>query len=265
VPESETGISSATVFTSRETFKRLRKLTLLLFAALVISVPSSANARPSSPHPSWPSVMLWAWERPEDLRFIDPAKIGVAYLDQTIVIAHDDLVVLPRRQPLRVPEGTQILPVVRLEVRGAPTNSELEEKSADIVQLIRRSWRNNAEGVQIDFDARKSQRDFYRKLLSKLRAVLPRDKYLSITALASWCARDQWMQPLDVNEIVPMMFAMGPDRLDQHELQDARCLNSVGLSINERPVQTSAGRFYFFSEHAWRDEDVSVVKRTMQR
>jgi hypothetical protein len=27
----------------------------------------------------WPPVIVWAWQRPEDLGFIDPQRVGVSY------------------------------------------------------------------------------------------------------------------------------------------------------------------------------------------
>ena len=31
-----------------------------------------------------PLLVLWAWERPEDLRFLDPIRVGVAFLAATV-------------------------------------------------------------------------------------------------------------------------------------------------------------------------------------
>ncbi|HKX29107.1 MAG TPA: hypothetical protein VJ302_15540, partial [Blastocatellia bacterium] len=35
-------------------------------------------------HSRPPRIVLWAWERPENLEFIDPGRIGVAFLARTI-------------------------------------------------------------------------------------------------------------------------------------------------------------------------------------
>ena len=64
--------------------------------------------------------------------------------------------------------------------------------------------------IQIDFDAADSERDVYRRLLARVRAVLPRTVPLSMTALASWCVGDTWLDGLPVDEAVPMLFRMGP-------------------------------------------------------
>src|SRR6185295_2701738 len=47
-----------------------------------------------------PATILWAWERPEKLDFIDPQKTGVAFLAKTIYLRGDRVVSRPRLQPL---------------------------------------------------------------------------------------------------------------------------------------------------------------------
>jgi hypothetical protein len=37
---------------------------------------------------SIPSFVLWAWERPEDLRFINPHDMGVAFLADSSLLVH---------------------------------------------------------------------------------------------------------------------------------------------------------------------------------
>jgi hypothetical protein len=60
-------------------------------------------------------VILWAWERREDLSFIDPRKVDVAYLAGTLYLRGDRVVIRPMRQPLIVPEDSFMIPVVRIE------------------------------------------------------------------------------------------------------------------------------------------------------
>jgi len=54
--------------------------------------------------------------------------------------------------------------------------------------------------LQIDFDARRSQRAFYAAILRDLRRRMPPDLPLSIAALASWCSSDDWLGSLPINE-----------------------------------------------------------------
>ena len=61
-----------------------------------------------------PQKIIWAWERPEDLRFLDPKVYGVAFLAQTIFLEKDGVSPKPRRQPLEVAPGTYLIAVTRI-------------------------------------------------------------------------------------------------------------------------------------------------------
>ncbi len=50
-----------------------------------------------------PQLMLWAWDRDDDLRFIDPADTGVAYLAATLTLRGEDVVLTARHNPLTLP------------------------------------------------------------------------------------------------------------------------------------------------------------------
>lgn len=63
----------------------------------------------------FPKIILWAWERPEELRFIDPREVGVAFLARTIFLKGETIIVRPRLQPLSVPDQTALMAVVRIE------------------------------------------------------------------------------------------------------------------------------------------------------
>src|SRR5216684_6746184 len=62
-----------------------------------------------------PRVMLWAWERPTDLRFINTKETGVAFLARTIRLHSAEVEVRPRLQPLDLAEATRVIAVVRIE------------------------------------------------------------------------------------------------------------------------------------------------------
>jgi hypothetical protein len=53
-------------------------------SALVFLAPSYAAPARTAGH-TLPRLVLWAWERPEDLRALDP-DTGVAFLAQTITL-----------------------------------------------------------------------------------------------------------------------------------------------------------------------------------
>src|SRR5271157_3704576 len=86
-------------------------------AALLALLTLSGASAPSrvSAAKSTPQVTLWAWERPEDLRFLDSSSVGVAFLAGSVYMDQQP-VVRPRLQPLLVGEHTPITAVVRLEI-----------------------------------------------------------------------------------------------------------------------------------------------------
>src|SRR5580692_4407866 len=84
--------------------------------ALVASTVLLCSVAPHTQRVTAPGLILWAWERPEDLRFIDPATTGVAYLAATATIRSDGAVHFRfRQQPLATPPGAIRIAVVRIE------------------------------------------------------------------------------------------------------------------------------------------------------
>ena len=211
-----------------------------------------------------PPTILWAWERPERLDFIDHEKIGVAFLAKTIYLRGDRIVSRPRLQPLTLPPGARIVAVARIESehstdyskRPALTPAQITETAATISEL---GSLPNVVMVQVDFDATTSERTFYRELLTQLRRKLPPSMPLSITALASWCKGDNWLEDLPVDEAVPMLFRMGVERkqflseLAAGEPFVARlCRSSAGVSTDEPLAQLPrVQRLYVFNPRVW--------------
>src|SRR5262249_668293 len=66
-------------------------------------VPGATPATPFDRMNDLPRVFLWAWERPEDLRFIDLREVGVAFLAETVYLRGERVVVRPRMQSLSLP------------------------------------------------------------------------------------------------------------------------------------------------------------------
>jgi hypothetical protein len=221
-----------------------------------------------------PRIILWAWERPEDLRRIDPQTVGVAYLAATLLLRQETVAVRPRLQPLYVPPATALMPVVRLEVDTAsPPTFQVSQRARIVAELVAIRQAARSPALQIDFDARVSARAFYRALLHDLRRALPDTIRLSITALASWCLGDPWLTDVPIDEAVPMLFRLGVDR--QHvrgHLQAGgalRCLTpqqSLGIATDEPlPRVPSGQRLYIFSPHAWSPETLRTAMEEAQR
>ena len=128
------------------------------------------------------------------------------------------------------------------------------------------------EFLQIDFEARSSQRAFFVKAVAALRQRLP-DAVLSATALSSWCLNERWTQALAVDEVVPMFFRMGPDRRRIREyfagggdFRAANCRTSIGVATDELPPAIPAGRrIYAFSPTRWNAETYHALRTRIRQ
>jgi hypothetical protein len=222
----------------------------------------------------FPAVILWAWERPEQLSFINPRKVGVAYLAKTLYLRGDAVVARPRLQPLSLPPEAFRMAVVRVEsdrFHAATLSSEQRARLASEILGVSRNA--SVSAIQIDFDARASERDFYRELLFDLRRRLPESVRLSITALASWCIHDDWLSPLPIDEAVPMLFRMGADdhqvrlHLDAGgDFRPATSRHSLGISTDEPVKNLPRGRrLYIFHPRAWTEEAARKIVEEVKR
>lgn len=216
------------------------------------------------------TVILWAWERPEDLTFIDPQKVEVAFLAKTIYLRGDKVVVKPRLQPLKLAPGTRVVAVVRIESdpanRPSLSASQLRQTANAVTDL------SDISLVQLDFDATVSERNFYRSLLTSVREQLPRSTALSMTALASWCAGDDWLRDLPVDEAVPMLFRLGVDRQQfQRRLETGKrfesrmCQNAAGVSTDEQVNPPKVDRLYVFTPEGWTKESFARAMEVYKR
>jgi len=223
--------------------------------------PTGASSRVSN----IPPIVLWVWEQPENLEFLDPARLGVAYLAKTCSLEADDVAVRPRLQPLKVADGTFVIAVIRIETSAQERPAYSDVQAEKVISVITNSARGKGiSAVQIDFDATSSEREFYRRLLVRLRPALPSGQPLSITALASWCYWDNWISGLPVDEAIPMLFRMGVDSsnvrrsLESHtDFKSAPALQSVGISTDESlPWIPPGRRVYIFSPKPWTPDTV---------
>ena len=228
----------------------------LLVSGLAIS-PAGRSLDRSGGGEALPRLMLWAWERPTDLRDLD-AHAGVAFLSQTLVVRNDAVRVVPRRSPLRVSPATALVAVTRIEIGEGGGRALGEPAVATMADAIARTMAlPRVRGVQIDFDAAESERAFYRALVVAVRKTLGPDVPLSITALASWCAEDRWLNGLPVDEAVPMLFRMGPAAAVLRAQWGIgtvapKCRTSRGVSLDEAaPRRGGSGRTYVFNPGPW--------------
>jgi hypothetical protein len=215
-----------------------------------------------------PPVILWAWERPTDLHFINPHEIGVAFLARTIRLRANEVTMRPRLQPLSLPDGSKVIAVARVESdvvnRPQLTDQQRNSLATAIVEMAKLP---NVSHIQIDFDARKTERAFYRQVIVEVRGRLPQSFSLSITALASWCTHDDWISDLPIDEAVPMLFRMGVEekqfsnRLESGEdFNAAPCRQSYGISTEEpRSNLSLTRRLYVFNPGPWTETSTRAI------
>jgi len=89
-----------------------------------------------------------------------------------------------------------------------------------------------------------------------LHELKPRVPSLSITALASWCAGDNWLSDLPIDEAVPMLFRMGVDK-GLRRFDAAVCRNAAGVSIDEPIDAPAVDRLYIFNPNPWSRESLN--------
>ena len=216
---------------SKQSQGSLLRRVLVLAVALAL-VGAFAGHSSSRTHTDPTQLTLWAWERPEDLRFLadSPAlqhlgtsaqdcstaapqhcsTVRVAFLDRTVSFDDGRMAVRYRQQPLLVSPDTPLMSVVRVETRGrAPGILQADATAALVVKAVHAP---RVTALQIDFDARKSDRTFYAAVLKSVRGRLPRDIPLSITSLASWCVDDSVDRPARRGRDRPDGVSDGPRR-----------------------------------------------------
>lgn len=241
----------------------MRALSLLLLLVL------AGSCRPAPPVPS--PLILWAWERPEDLRFAG-AEAEVAVQTGFIEIKGDGFLARGRRFPLKVdtPPGTALVHVQIDPERKVEWTPRLRARVAAAVVHYARAI--PAARVQVDFEVLASERAILLDVLGDVRASLPKSTILSMTALASWCDTESWIGKAPVDEIVPMLFRMGDggERLkkrlaDGSDFRNPRCRAALGVSTDSAIVRAPPGRrVYMFSPRSWRESDFRQAQRMVE-
>jgi len=119
----------------------------------------------------------------------------------------------PRLRALPPTGQRRITPVVHVEQQPrAPALSLNELQQAGIAaHVLAAAARSSSGWVQLDFEARPSQRSSYQMLVARIRRDLPMTHRLSVTLLAWQCKSAAWITPLAADELVPMFFKMGDE------------------------------------------------------
>ena len=116
---------------------------LLLLVLLVSDQNISARTRMPV---DMPPLVLWAWDRDDDLSFIDIRDTAVAYLAATVILRGESVFLAPRYHPLAPPKGSRLVAVAHIEVdRHEPpvvSDAQARDLAATLAALPRISRGN---------------------------------------------------------------------------------------------------------------------------
>ncbi|QHL92004.1 hypothetical protein GVO57_13990 (plasmid) [Sphingomonas changnyeongensis] len=235
---------------------------------LLLPLLALAACQPAAPAPE---VVVWAWERPEDLRFL-PKDAEIAVQTGFIDLAGDNFLARGRRFPLRA-DRPPTTAVVHIQIDDSMplrwTPALRARVSAAVLHFARIV---PAPRVQIDFEVRQSQRQVLIDVLHDVRAGLPRTVLLSMTAIASWCQED-WLGALPVDEIVPMLFRMGRGgaalraRIEGGgDFAEPACRKALAVSSDAPIARAPPGRrIYMFAPQSWTPSTFDAVRKRVEQ
>ncbi len=245
---------SANIAARRPLLHSARHLGRLTLPALLALLPGCQTDTPKAA-PS--RLILWAWERPEDLRFAGDSEIALqtSFLELT----GDTLRARGRYFPLQSARPPETV-VVHIQIDHSQQLNWTPALRAQVAAAVRHyATIVPATRVQIDFEVRKSERQILLDVLQDARAALPSRIRLSMTALASWCMFDDWLGDAPVDEIVPMLFRMqkdGPSIIkwlaDGKDFRNPRCRAALAISSDSPIPRAPPGRrVYLFNPRSW--------------
>lgn len=249
---------------SRAWVRLIRWRPVTATAGMIVALFAMAGDNVAMPRPT---IVLWAWERPEDLRFAGP-NFGVAVLAGSIVLSGEAIRVTGRRYPALTLPDQRIVGVVHIEIdRREPLVWSLSQREATIARILELADNPRFDEIQIDFEVRASERQVLLDVLRAVRVELPAARKLSMTALASWCDTESWLGIAPVEEVVPMLFRMGPvgenlrRRLAQGgDFADRNCRSSIGVAVDTPPHGLPSGRrVYIFNPRPWNREALDAI------
>lgn len=221
--------------------------------------------------PPPPRFVLWAWERPEDLRFAG-SEAEVAVQTGFVEISGNGFQSRGRRFALKAarPPATALVHVQIDHRRPLEWTPLLRARVGAAVLHHARAV--PADRVQVDFEVRASERAVLLELLRDVRRGLPRGTHLSMTALASWCDTETWLEAAPVDEIVPMLFRMdrGGEPLKKRlaaggDFRNPRCRAALGIATDSPIVRAPPGRrVYLFNPRSWTEADFRNARRQVE-
>jgi len=253
-------------------FKNVLLISGLIVSSIILFIFLSLNYLKTNYSPR---IFLWAWERPENLLFINNKNIGVAFYAGTITFSDSVTIFKPRLQPLAINPKILVIPVIRIvnEEKDGQLNNNQISKAVELI--VKTCSQGKISGCQIDFDVKSSEIDFYKNLILKTRNNLSKSTPLSITTLVSWCHSGGWLNDLSIDEAVPMFFRLGTDEylirqdlVGESFMKAKSCQKAVGISTDEPLPQAKYlknRRIYIFNSHSWTFEDFSNIIKEIKK
>jgi hypothetical protein len=217
------------------------------------------------PAAAWAQQIAWLWDGAALPAW---SQQEAAVLHRHILLSGDSALTRPRAG---WPPASHIIPVVHVEVSTVKPPIDIESRRAMILRAMHEAADASTSGwVQLDMEAKPSQRLFYRSLVQQLRSELPPYIKLSVTALAWWCRSPAWLDDLHADEVVPMFFRMGKDSASLRDIIEhspatlhASCRNAAGFSPQEPFAAQVTARYrktYWFDRYAWkRGTDIGSI------
>lgn len=204
--------------------------------------------------------IAWVWD---ESAVPDWSMQHVAVVVQHILLREQAVLQRPRASSPYLEPNTRVTPVVHVQISSQRPPDDITQSRALILKAMQYAARMSTSGwVQLDMEARPSQRIFFQALVREIRATLPAEMKLSVTALAWWCRSDQWINDLAADEIVPMFFRMGKDATAMRAMLEAnperlhpKCRAGVaGFSPQESFSADILNRYaktYWFDNQRW--------------
>lgn len=204
---------------------------------------------------------FWIWHAAEP----PAAARQLAVLLDHLELRGEEIKVRQRRRALYVAPNSRVTPVVHVQIDPARPAVLGTAQTEAIVKAVRTAAGRSTSGwVQLDFEVTRPHREYFLRLVTRLRRELPPATRLSVTTQAHWCNEPELMARIDADEVVPMFFHTGDDlrgwwaRLrDRNAPIAPRCREgSAGFATQQAPpdeVRTQFGKRYWFSLVSWQD------------